>query len=301
MWRRVPRGRLVRWAIPVAIGLLLVACSAQSEPGSPAPAASPTGWPWSEVATVRPKPGPPGPTWWLRPDQLAAQSAAGTFAIKLVEIANLDVHVYYALRAPQPGPPRATASIVTTACPLEDVADRIEVAWVQPFGQLGDLDLGVIHVGITDQPGQVISLAIIPPGAAAPPWTLSFLQLQQIAPIGHPQGMEGVSIDQGIALPEVRISSSLAFQPPATPGSEWHGWGGYVALAQAGTTPTSYLPTIFFVSGTDGTVEPISRTAFMSGSGSAAAAYVPRQTYPPTPLPTGAAVQTPTPPYVHCS
>jgi len=47
--------------------------------------------------------------WRVRPDQLSAQSAAGTFALKLVEIVDLVVHAYYAMRTPAQGPPAVTA------------------------------------------------------------------------------------------------------------------------------------------------------------------------------------------------
>ena len=286
--------------MPAAIGLLLAACAGGAEPVGPAPVAPPTDSPWTGVATVPPRQAPI-PEWWLRPDQVAAHSAAGTLAIKSVAIINFDLQAYYALCSPTPGPPQATASLTTTACPTPAAADRTAVAGVQSFGRVGDIELGVLHLPITDQPGQLVTLLVAPPGATAAVWSLSVVQ--QVAPLGHPEGMQGLGVDQETALPEVRIAMALGYGQHGTLGDQFTGWGGYFALAQPGTTPTSYLPSIFFVDAPDGTVAQISRADFLAGtlSQEGVSAFVPRPTYPPTPPPTGAAVQTPTPPYLRCT
>jgi hypothetical protein len=114
--------------------------------------------------------------------------------------------------------------------------------------------------------------------------------LEQIAPIAHPQGLEGRSVDQAAALPEVRVTAML--------GYEGNRHSGFLAIAQPGT-PTSYVPSTFFVLDLDGTVTQINLAAFTSGTIEGATnvrTYVPR-THPSRATPTGTP---PTPPYVGC-
>src|SRR5579884_4223726 len=87
-------------------------------------------------------PRPAIPSWWLRPDQLGAHSAAGTFAFKFVEIINLDLHAYYALRSSAPGPPQVAARMSAAAYAPQNAEAHAARAWVQSFGQLGDIDVG---------------------------------------------------------------------------------------------------------------------------------------------------------------
>ncbi len=218
--------------------------------------------------------------WSVRPDQLGGPSVAGTFALKFVEVVNLEVHAYYAMRTAVLGPPQVTALVTATARhPTQVMPAR--AASVQSFGRLGGMDVGVIRVPIVDQPGQVITLAIVPPGSASPAWTLAFL---------HPKGLEGHSVDQAATLPEVRVTAML--------GCEGNRHSGFFAIARPGT-PTSYVPSTFFVLNLDGTVTQISQAAFTSDTIEGATnvrAYVPR-THPSRATPTGIP---PTPPYVGC-
>src|SRR4051794_31757581 len=96
-WRSLFRG-----AVAAVSGVLLVSCTFAPLPSGPEPGSDPT-----TTATVdasapgrTPSRGPPSLEWWVRPDQLGAQSAAGAFAVKFVEIANLDLHVYCGMRSP---------------------------------------------------------------------------------------------------------------------------------------------------------------------------------------------------------
>jgi hypothetical protein len=225
------------------------------------------------------------PQWLVRPDQLGGPSVAGTFALKFIEVANLEVHAYYAMRTAAVGAPEVSALVATPARePTQDMSAR--AAWVQSFGRLGDTEVGLIHVPIVDQPGQIITLAIAPPGSASPTWRLGFLE--QVAPITHPQGIAGHSVDQSASLPEIRVTAML--------GCEGHRHSGFFALAQPGA-PTSYLPSTFFVVDLDGTVTQISQAAFTSGTIKGAAnarAYVP-PTHPSRATPGGTP---PMPPYV---
>jgi len=231
-------------------------------------------------------------SWWLRQDQTSARSAAGTFALKYVEILNLDLHAYYAMRAPTPGPPQATAQTTSTSCQPAAASGQVGPASVQSFGRLGDIEVGVIHVPVVNQPGQVVSLALTPPGATSPAWMLTFIE--QVAPIAHPQGLEGMSIDPGASLPEIQISTNYGYQGDRD--------SGYFAIAQPGS-PTSYLPSAFFVAARDGTITPVTPAEYTAGTFgpvASAKAYVPQPTYPPTSTPVGALAQTQTPPRVRC-
>ncbi len=271
-------------------GALLAACTVSSAVSSPTPVTAPARS--TPLGTSESRSSPVASSWWLRKEQTAAQSAAGTFALKAVEIINLDLHAYYALRSPTPGPPQATAQSTFASCQPAASGAQVGAAAVQSFGPLDDIDVGVIHVPIVDQPGQVVSLAITPPDAPSPAWTLTFLE--QLAPIAHAQGLEGYSIDPAASLPEIQVETLFGYQVTRN--------SGYFAVAQPGS-PTSYLPSTFFVGNRDGTITQITGEEFTTGTFMAVApvkAYVPQPTYRPTASPVGALVQTPTPPRVQC-
>jgi hypothetical protein len=289
--RSTHRRPLLRAAIAVLPVALLAAC------GDPALAAFPSR---SSATSTRPAtPGspafvgsrPPRSAWWVRRDQTGAQSSASAFAIKYLEITNLDLHCYNALRCPTPGPPRVAARVAAVACPGDPVNGPAAPAWVQAFGRLGTSEVGIIHVPFVNQPGQVFSLAITPPAAAAPAWTLTFLE--QTARIAHPQGLAGLGGNDALP-PEIRVIAFLGYQ------GNRH--SGYFAVAQS-TTPTSYLRSVFFAVNPDGTVTQLSAAAFSAGTigpEATAKAYIPAPPYPPTAAPRGASAATPTPPPVRC-
>lgn len=222
--------------------------------------------------------------WALHRDQTGTRSADGAFALEYVEIVSLHVHGYYAMRWPTPGPPAAEACIAAGASHPPSRAEvasaafraHVAAASVMSFGQLGGLEIGVIDVQIPNQAGQVLTLVVTPPGAAAPTWTLSFLE--QVRPEPHTRGKSGLGGDTS-TFPELRLGAFLAY-----PGNRH---SGYFALAQP-TSPTSYLPSVFFVSDYDGAVSQITEAEFAART-TGMTAPVP----PPANLPTREPLEVP--------
>src|SRR5579859_1207731 len=149
--------------------------------------------------------------WVLHRDQTGTRSADGAFALEYVEIANLHVHAYYAMRWPTMGPPTAQARIAPGAsqsltpggvAPPAPVRAHTSRPTVQSFGRLGGLEIGVIDVPILNQVGQVLTLLITPPGAPKPTWTLTFLE--QVRPEPHVRSKTGLGGDI-TTFPEMRL------------------------------------------------------------------------------------------------
>jgi hypothetical protein len=213
--------------------------------------------------------------WAFHPEQTGTRSADGAFALEYVEIANLHVHGYYAMRWPTSGPPTAEARIEPGAsqplspggvAPPAPVRAHVTPATVQSFGRLGGLEIGVIDVVILNQAGQVLTLVMTPPGELAPTWTLTFLE--QVRPEPHARSKMGLGGDTS-TFPEIRVGTFLGY-----PGNRH---SGYFALALP-TSPTSYLPSAFFVSDSDGTVARLTEAEFSAGTTGSKApvkAYVP--------------------------
>jgi hypothetical protein len=233
--------------------------------------------------------------WAFHPEQTGTQSADGAFALEYVEIANLHVHGYYAMRWPTPGPPTVEARIARgasqpsagggVATPAPVWAHVVPPATVQSFGRLGGLEIGVIDVPLLNQAGQVLTLVMTPPGALAPTWTLT--PLEQVRPEPHARSKMGLGGDTS-TFPEIGVGAFLGY-----PGNRH---SGYFALAQP-TSPTSYLPSVFFVSDYDGTVARLTEAEFSVGTTGSTApvkAYVPTPTHSPARGPAGVRPQNPT-------
>jgi len=211
--------------------------------------------------------------WVVHREETGTRSAGGAFALEYVEIANLHVHGYYAMLWPTPGPPtvqvRVAAGVLQTLPPTGQAAVRSHVAaaTVQPFGVLGGLEIGVIDIPVGNQAGQILTLLVRPPGESEPTWTLTFLE--QVRPEPHPRSKAGLGGDT-TTFPELKLGAFLGY-----PGNRN---SGYFALAQP-TTPTSYLPSAFFVSDFDGTVNQITPAEFSAGTADVKA-YVPTPPHP---------------------
>lgn len=200
--------------------------------------------------------------WALHREETGTRSADGAFALEYVEIVNLHVHAYYAMLSPTLGPPTVAVRVAagTSQPPALQAPAAPAAAWarivpasVRSFGRLGGLEIGVIDVPIRNQAGQILTFVVTPPDASVPTWTLTFLE--QVRPEPHPRSKAGLGGDTS-TFPELRLGAFLGY-----PGNRH---SGYFARAQP-TSPTSYLPSVFFVSDYDGTVTRITEAEFSAG------------------------------------
>ena len=201
--------------------------------------------------------------WVLHADSIAARSAEGAFALNYIEIADLYVYAYYTLRWSTPGAPvaevrhtiRRAQSPSTSTFGVEPAFYApVTPASVQSFGRLEGHEVGVIDMPILNQPGQRVALLVTPPGQGAPTWMLDFLE--QVGVEHYEHSKTGLSGDS-TAIPDVQIVFMLGF-----PGNRH---SGYFAIKQP-TYPTSYLPSVFFVSDRDGHVSQLSEVEFALGT-----------------------------------
>jgi hypothetical protein len=159
--------------------------------------------------------------------------------------------------------------LVGVAAPAP-VRAHTSVPTVQSFGRLGGLEIGVIDVPILNQAGQALTLLLTPPGASEPTWTLTVLEQVRSEP--HARSKTGLGGDTS-TFPEIRVAAFLTY-----PGNRH---SGYFALAQP-TSPTSDLPSVFFVSDFDGTVTQITQAEYAAGTAASRASVPPPPHRPPS-------------------
>lgn len=97
---------------------------------------------------------PPPHIWQIQQDQTYAQNAEGTFNIKFVSITSLEFRFFYALETDK----KVNISIIAESI-LSEHSTLLNTT-VQYLGQLGNFQIGVIHVNRFSSSGQTILLSI---------------------------------------------------------------------------------------------------------------------------------------------
>lgn len=307
---------VARWAATsLIVGALLSACSGgwtvrQGQPvvTATAPTANnPTPLPIATITVSAATPSPiltgavhsvPGTIpWFASPGQQFAQSAAGTFALELGAVIGPTILLAYAMQTTVPGPPQVAVTVTDDACP-GTIPRSLPSAKVYDFGRLGPDAVGIIAIPWQDQPGQVFTIDITPPGYPASVWHLA--PLQQIAPSRIGGTIVGVAGDYR-GLPEILVGMNGS---PLLRG----GQTGFVAQQDPPGAPR-YIAHVFFLVDVQGQVTQVSEAQYVAaggGTGGANGTVAPitlAPTYPPTPTIPGAPTHAPlgTSPRIACT
>lgn len=158
----------------------------------------------TQVATCAnsPCPGPPFP-FAERLSEMSASGAAGSFALKMIDINPYQFRFYYVFKSPQPIGLRVATIAELTASPTTIPLTTS----VQVLGHIGAYTAGVIHVTRARNSAQTITLYITPfatsGSVAFPTWSL--------APMSQLNGSADAA----------RIWGGLGANPNDMPEAQW--------------------------------------------------------------------------------
>jgi hypothetical protein len=121
--------------------------------------------------TIPRQPGsvPPPIYWQVQPGQASAQNASGDFGLEYIILNQKEFRFFYALRTNHPGLPHVQVSSYVQSSPNKLTA---LATTVQPLGQLGPWNVGVIHATSLSRAHQIITLQVFVPGERTAAWHL---------------------------------------------------------------------------------------------------------------------------------
>jgi hypothetical protein len=149
----------------------------------------------NQSKTIPRQPGAvPQPIYWqIQPGQASAQNAAGDFELEYIILNQKEFRFFYALQSNHQGLPDVKVSSYIQSSPNALTALPTTV---QPLGQLGPWNVGVIHTTGLNRTHQIILLQIVAPGERTITWHLEPLIQLRDDPLGGILWRNPININQ---------------------------------------------------------------------------------------------------------
>jgi anti-sigma factor RsiW len=149
---------------------------------------------------------PPNSSWVVEQNQTIVRNTAGTFMVEYIDITKKEFRFFYAFSSQYQGDPRIE---VLSSLPSGSSTAMQLVTTVQPLGNLGSFNVGVIHAPLLDRTGQLLTIQITMPGQHTPTWQLAPLK----QPLKEPDPSNPPHYD--LYLDQTKFPS-ITFYGPAT-------------------------------------------------------------------------------------
>ncbi len=147
-------------------------------------------------------------TYWIpQENQYSVKTGAGSFEIKDYVIDNLKIYIFFVMESQKPGLPGVTvlssdagpyqpqpkpdAEMTPVPTPTVDLkqSKAIPVKSVQIIDTFDRIEVGMITLEVPDQPNQLVTFRITPPGDTQTTWQLTpFHQINALGPNSLRQG-----------------------------------------------------------------------------------------------------------------
>jgi hypothetical protein len=212
--------------------------------------------------------GAPLTYWYPQENQLSVKNAAGSFEIKDYVIEGLKIYLFYVMAADKPGLPQvtilssdagpfqplpkpdSTEEIKPTATVDINQAKTFPVNSVQTIATFDRVEVGIIKAEVVDQPNQLVTFLITPPGSTQTAWQLTpFHQINSVGKYGSRQGGTSLQTYQ----PQLPWYTDVNVEMPIFGGDE--NTMGVIKITRAG----SATPPLYFQVDAQGNLTPFSQ------------------------------------------
>ena len=154
---------------------------------------------------------PQATIWSLQPNQTLIRSDKGIFSIKYISITSAELRFFYAFKSSYKDAPQVNATSYLISAPNNIAHLKVNI---ESLGQLGDYNVGVIHVDWLNRAVQVIDLSIT--SQEGSPLIGHITPLKQLQEEPHREALThgGITIPQN-ELPEVQWATPVMMEQVA--------------------------------------------------------------------------------------
>jgi len=158
-----------------------------------------------DLQDAPPSGGRPVPVWIAQAESSAAQNSKGVFGAQAALVTPEEILLFYAIQSQQKGNIEVTA--FTSQSGKEQDLKPLPVA-IQSLGSMTDLEVGLIRIGWDNQPDQLITLKVTPPGVdnqndRLPQQIWLVTPLKQLAPDPGKQSLQFLRFQNGQGAPSL--------------------------------------------------------------------------------------------------